>query len=297
MIESKLVKWLIAITFGIGVFTVVGKWVNSQPRVSTYSIESNFLQRIMNSKDKRKHAIIQLQSINNRNSNCTAFVISDVTALTAGHCMVWTKNYIDYDVPKFLAKSEKVEREVTQLIAELMDTCHPNNFRCMSQINALKANLAKELSARNKLLKAKPDKFNIMSIDGLDTGIDGIAFSKNKKRDYGFIHADFKNFKKIPIRSGWHVRSGDILKACGFFGSMLPPYCVDFEAMGNHGFDYKGKGIFVPGVSGGPVIDHHGYAAGIAVRVHKDFVVMTPIIGIVNILTEEQADKLRPKGK
>ncbi len=275
-------------------YMVASLWSESRPRIATYSIyEDN------NSKDKRKHPIIKIvnESKEVAYSSCSAFIINDSTALTAGHCIDTTKMDIKHSLTKYLKVSGELEELYLKNMTYLETNCTHRDTQCMYQIRTYEEALAKLLKERKKIEDSKPSSFKVIGIDGEDTGIKAIAYSKNKRRDFGYLEGDFKGFRKLPLKSSWHVKKGDILRTCGFFGGFLPPECVDFEAIGNHSFSYKGHGVMVPGVSGGPVIDHMGYAVGIATGVAANFVIMTPTIGVIDHLTKKQSEELKQEKK
>lgn len=293
-------KFALSIIVFVLTFSMMLNYQENKPKVATYTIieqvnyGDKFFDWLYNvEEDKRKHAIIQIMNTgeNSRHGACSAFVISDTAALTAGHCLQITKNGLKRIIEKNLPKSEKLEEMYLERIIFLETKCVPEDAACYRELEYTKSMLEKELAIRKEVLSKKPDEFKVMDINGDDAGITVTAYSKGTRRDYGWVEGDFKNFKKMPLRPGWHVKPGDTLRTCGFFGGRLPPSCVNFVTLGNFNFDYAGKGIIVPGVSGGPVIDHLGYAVGIASRVTNDSVIMVPTIGLINILTKKQAEK------
>lgn len=299
---KRRIKGLLYLT--LAGFIVYSVFYKNASKVSTYDIvqKTNYGDKLLDKlykvkEDNRNHPIIQIVSTGENAGTCTAFVISDTAALTAAHCIKLSEDEFKYEVPKVLKKSVELERKYLEIISFLRNTCTEDDIECMRELTTNIIGLRKELAAREKVLKLKPDVYSVIDVNGLDTGLKATAYSKNKRRDYGFIRGDFKNFKKLPVRTGWHVKPGDVLRACGFFGSRLPPQCVDFKAIGNYGFHYACEGIIVPGVSGGPVIDADGYVAGIAVSAHEDFVVMVPTLGMLDIYTQEYADKLDKASK
>jgi len=282
-------------------YITTSNYIKNQPKVSTYSIHEEpspldrLIKFVMKTKeDKRHSAIIKISQDVKKGeagSNCTAFVINNTTAITAAHCLKLTFEFIKYEFPRITKQSEEKEQKLLSLITYLETNCGENP-QCLQRLAEVEVMLTKELESREKALAMKPETFSVINVDGVDTKIKAIAYSKHTKRDYGFLQGDFKNFKKLYIRSGWHVRVGDTLMACGFFGGKLPPTCVDFKALGNQSFQYAGEAILLPGVSGGPVIDEDGYVAGVAVSVGNRFVLMEPTIGMVDILTDEQQKRI-----
>lgn len=294
-------RWLLAALVFTCAVLATNNYLEKQPKVATYNVleEATFFNWLRykisgSDEDTRHSAVIQITNTtpNAQYGSCTAFVVTDTSALTAGHCMKWTKYWIESNRKQVLARSKEIEQDLIGLLVELETNCPAIDIRCQQIYKQTELELEKELAARESLISQKPDEFKVTNAFGEDTGIKAVAYSKfNPRRDYGWIEGDFKNFKKLPIRAGWHVKPNDILRVCGFYGSKLPPVCTDFKAIGNHGFAYKGEGVMVPGVSGGPVIDHEGYVVGVAAAAGLDFVVMHPTIGIIDILTPSQARK------
>lgn len=284
----------------VSMFVFTNNHLNNQPKVSTYSIfeKPSFFRKTMDNingvkKDDRHHAIINI--VDDIGMSCTAFVVTDKFAVTAGHCLEITSQRLDEITNVDIPESEELERKYLQKIANLEINCRITNRRCMREIEYVKVILEKELIARAQVLSEKADTFKVINVHGEDTNIEATADFKHKSRDYGIIRGDFKKFKKMHSRIGWHVKPGDTLKSCGFFGGKLPPTCVDFLAEGNYGFSYRGQGVLVPGISGGPVVDNLGYVVGIASSAHPEFIVMVPFIGIMDLLTDKQLKKRKEK--
>ena len=99
-------------------------------------------------------------------------------------------------------------------------------------------------------------------------------------RDHSILQGDFKDFEKLKLRQGFHIKPNDLLRNCGYAGGTKPPLCIDFIAISNFDFMYMGFGYMVKGMSGGPVIDEHGYVVGINSYVDRDRVFMNTLIGI-----------------
>lgn len=293
---------LLIVVFALSI-TLANKYKEGQPKVATYTIKervnygNKFFDWLYNVKeDKRKHAIIKIIDEED-GSGCTAFVISDTAALTAGHCISMTKNYIEYKIPELMEKSKELEEKMLDYIANLENSCNPNDILCMREIRLTETKLDIELKAREIMLSKKPNTFEVIDVNGFKTGIKVIAFSRDKKRDYGFLEGNFKDFKKFSFRDSWYVKPGDILKICGFYGGRLPPTCVDFKAIGNHTLAYAGEGFIVPGASGSPVIDHTDSVVAVAVAAGEDFVIIEPTLGMIDLLSDEEIKKIKEHNK
>lgn len=291
----KRIKILSILFIGLISYILVSKVIRNAPKIATYSIQDkpNYIDKTYNwinniEEQVGFHPIIR---ITNKTAGCTAFVVSDTTAITAGHCIVITQLMIDNKYSELIEKSEKIEQIYIEGIVKLENTC-PEDFRCMQDMIEIELMLKEELAARDKLRNAVADTYKIIGVDGLNTGITAIAYSKHKTRDFGFLKGDFKKFKKLSIRSKWHVERNDILKVCGYFGGRIPPTCVKFLAVGSYGFTYSGRSMFVPGLSGGPAIDHLGYVVGIAVNASGEYSHIEPIIGVMDLTTDTQHEEI-----
>jgi trypsin len=226
----------------------------------------------------KHHAIIKLK--NNNKGFCSAFVIDDKTAMTAGHCLNMTNSW--YMSPGHKKKISDLQRaiEVTAINIE--------SFRQSCFINC-EAQLAQGYAHQDKLeadlkwyMETKVDEIKISDINGKDTGIVGRADYKDGKRDYGFIKGDFKKFNKMKLKKGFDTHPGDLLKVCGFPGSKRPAVCVDFIAIGSFNFQYRGSSMFMRGISGSPVIDSNNEVIGVASSVQGPYSYIAPILGTVN---------------
>lgn len=122
---------------------------------------------------------------------------------------------------------------------------------------------------------------------GQDTGVRAKAvYKKYGKVDYAILTGNFRDFEKMPISSSFLVNPGDLYRSCGFAGGRTPPVCTDFKAVGSWDFFYGGLGYFSKGMSGGPIVDKHGFAVGIISHVSGQYVYMSPIIGILDFKQE-----------
>lgn len=233
------------------------------------------------------HAVIKIENINTHYS-CSAFVISDNIALTAGHCIKVSKSFMD-QVPKIFEKSNILMNKMLADLQEVKDKCKPP-YKC-EQIQAeIEKAIFEEYTARDQLRQVRVDEFYIHDINGVNTHIIATAFDKEYSsdpkepplRDYGIITGDFSKFNKLKIKRKFSAKEKDILKVCGFPGTKVPAICIDFEVMSNHVFALAGKSMFVPGISGSAVIDHDNEVIGIASSATEDADLITPLIGIVS---------------
>ena len=224
------------------------------------------------------HAIIK---INNEDGSCSAFIVSDTLAMTAGHCVEVTQYFIQYQLPQKFKESDIKLIKLKALMKDIRDNCG-SAPDCTLILSIVQNELLKEIENRRLALLLKPDVLTVVDINGVDTKVKAIAYYKEDRRDYAFIRGDFSKFNKLKIKRTFDVKPGDILKACGFPGATVPTVCVDFEAVGSHDFQYNGYSMFEPGISGGAVIDADGEVVGIASNVSEEFSRMEPVFGTMN---------------
>ena len=218
-----------------------------------------------------------------RGSSCTAFVISDKIALTAAHCLETTKNFMDFEYKELWKKSDNLIIELKSKMEDVEKRCYSMHLpQCDQIMITLQNAYNEEMQARKQALTLKVDEFLVLDNNGTDTKVKAIAYYKNDRRDYGFIEGDFSKFKKLKVKHTFDIEKGDTLKACGFPGATTPAICMNFEAVGQTDFMYKGYSMFEPGISGGPVIDASGEVAGIVSRVNGDYSIIEPTVGILN---------------
>lgn len=240
--------------------------------------------------NKKFHPIIQILGIQNKTEfhelnfpmgSCTAFVINDTTAVTAGHCLNITTHELEY---RLLTIVKEAKLELMQLKAELFKVrklcvgfqCVVHEIEILGRILSIKRELA-----ISKVAKA--DRFKVLTLDGSNTKIVATAQYANERRDYGFVKGDFKKFNKLHIAPGFPVKPNNMLQSCGYAGLNSPPVCIDFIAIGKSTFDYAGLSMLVPGMSGGPVIDKDGRVVGINSSSPGKFAIMVPMLGVVQL--------------
>ena len=224
------------------------------------------------------HAIIK---ISNQEGSCSAFVISNTLAMTAGHCATITESFIKYELPQKFRESDVRLIKLNAIIKDIKDNCG-STPECILILHTIENQLLIELENRKQALLLKPDLYTVVDINGKETNVMAVATYKEDRRDYLFIRGNFSNFNKLKIKRTFEVKPGDILKACGFPGATIPAVCVDFEAVGSHDFQYNGYSMFEPGISGGALIDSDGEVVGIASNVLDEFARMEPVFGTVD---------------
>ena len=230
---------------------------------------------------KKFHPIIKIVNLATGGS-CSAFVISDEIAMTASHCMKVTEEFI-VNIPLVLKASDEKLKALYNQLEQFHQVCTFPSTLCDKDIMEINMEINKETANRKTLLDLKPDLFSVTEVSGVLIPITAIAFQQNYQRDYAFIRGNFKAFNKLPIAKGFDVKAGDILKACGFPGAKVPAICMDFEAVGQIGFMYAGHSLFLPGISGGPVINANGEVVGVCSRVLETVSIFEPTLGTVNV--------------
>jgi hypothetical protein len=211
--------------------------------------------------------------------------------MTAAHCVEFDRVFVTKHKKKVLQQIKDAKKRILFEIARLSgDPACLSNPLCSFQLSILKISLTNINNQAKELKKIQADVFIVRNSKGQDTSIRAVAEVKSYVcdgtlcRDYAIIVGNFKDFEKLPIKPTFDITPGESLRSCGYAGGKVPPVCTDFTAVGPINFLYSGRGYFLRGMSGGPVIDSNGYAVGIISRVHDKLVLMDTMIGILDFI-------------
>lgn len=237
----------------------------------------------------KHHAVIKILTENG--GGCTAFVISNRRAITAGHCVEISKSLIKQNKEGAIVNAKIfIERTLAEMNSVDCETItQMPKLQCIT----IKKSMIREInSARkfiDKLKKEQPDTFKVFTSLGQEVKIKVTAIdSELGYRDFAVLSGDFSEFEKIPLATSFDVVPGELLRSCGYANLKTPAVCSNFIALGNNGFGYKGNGYLVKGMSGGPVVNSAGKVVGINVAVGRDEVLMTPTIGLFDAIIREE---------
>lgn len=220
------------------------------------------------------HPIIKVFNNKSGGGSCSAFVISDTIALTAGHCIRVDKYTRDLSI-------KTAKEELVKLSAQLKAATKDGNSRAAMMIQLKIATINRNLDMILRSPKYTVDEFKVRTLKNKPVNIKVKARYKASNRDFGMLKGDFSKFNKLKVETNFTIEPNDILKACGYPGLATSPKCVDFTAVGQHGFEYAGRSMLVPGMSGGPVINANGYVVGINAAARGTVSLITPTLGIL----------------
>lgn len=252
----------------------------SQPKTA-YSIDKPT--------SNKHHAIIKILTENG--GGCTAFVISNRKAITAGHCVEISESLLKTNRDDaILGARIFIERTLKE-----MNSVDCEEIQSMPKIQcvAIKKTMIRDIAGArrfiDKVKRNQPELFKVFNSEGKEVKIKVTALhSELGFRDFAVLHGDFSEFEKIPLAKNFDVLPGDLLRSCGYAALKTPAVCSNFIALGNAEFSYKGNGYLVKGMSGGPVINGSGEVVGINVAVSREEVIMTPTVGILDIILKEE---------
>jgi hypothetical protein len=246
----------------------------------------------VNKPSKNKHhAVFQIRAQNG--GGCTAFVISNRIAVTAGHCVEISKSTIA-NKKEILLEARGFVRDMGEAIRSI-DCSSPEmlsrmpRFVCDRELRGMRRRIKSAAEFADRLSKDKPDEFKVINSEGKELAIKPIAVDhENSYRDFAILSGDFSEFEKVSLVKDLNLLPGDKLRTCGFANLKIPATCTNFIAEGNSGFAYAGNGYLVKGMSGGPVFNSNGEVVGINVAVSNNQVMITPVVGIKDVLSKEE---------
>ena len=237
----------------------------------------------------KHHAVVKI--LTDSGGGCTAFVISNRKAITAGHCIEVSRALIRHNKEGAIVNAEIfIEKTLGEMNSVDCDTItQMPKLQCIT----IKKSMLKEINNAkryiDKLKKEEPDSFKVFNSLGKEVKIKVTALdSELGHRDFAVLSGDFSEFEKIPLATSFDVVPGELLRSCGYANLKTPAVCSNFIALGNSGFSYKGNGYLVKGMSGGPVVNSAGKVVGINIAVGTDEVLMTPTVGLFDAIIREE---------
>jgi hypothetical protein len=237
----------------------------------------------------KHHAVIKVLTENG--GGCTAFVISNRKAITAGHCVEISRSLLRTNKESAIVGAKIfIERTLSEMNGVDCDTIQSMpKLQCVTIKKSMVRDIEGARKFINKLKKDQPDTFKVFNSLGKEVKIKVTALdSELGFRDFAVLSGDFSEFEKLPLAKNFDVVPGELLRSCGYAALKTPAICSNFIALGNAEFSYKGNGYLVKGMSGGPVINSAGEVVGINVAVSREEVIMTPTVGILDVISREE---------
>lgn len=202
--------------------------------------------------DKLLSPIIKIRPADSNFGGCTAFVVSDNLAMTSSHCIKTTGEDIAY--------AQETARKQIKLMKKQIRSMQGNPFAVMG-IMQMQAQIKAVIDYVESL---EPDVFRVFSENSPSLGL-ATGHSRVSVADVAFITGDFKNFKKLKVRTGF-ANSGflDTYFSCGYPANSKYILCQKVGFRFYSSFNIAANGQLMPGFSGSPLINEDGEVIGVA---------------------------------